>query len=319
MPTLLVPDSLAWTLPDLPLDVVRFGPGAPVPPDADALVVWGLGANRLAPLLGELPRLRWVQTFSAGVNHVLVPELAPDVVLSNGRGIHDAPVVEHAVAMLLAGVRGLHRLRDAQRERAWSANPHWSLKPGDARPDALETLEGARVLVLGMGSIGLGIARALVEFGARVEGVARTAGGRGGFRTHALEDLDELLPAADALVMVLPETPATVGLLSRDRLALLPARAWVVNVGRGSAVDERALADALEAGELGGAALDVFATEPLPPDSRLWTLENAIVSPHQAGGGPHFERRALELLARNAGRFVRGEPLENVVDRERGY
>ena len=226
MPTLLVPDSFGWALPDLELDVRRFPARGPVPDDArdaDALLAWGVPRAALAAAMRDLPRLRWVQTLSAGVEHILEAGPPERVTLCNGRGLHDQPVAEHTVALLLAAVRGVPRLVSAQRERRWAQDVHWAVNRGEhPRPPRLETLEGARVLVLGMGSIGLAIARRLEPFGAVVEGVAQAAGERGGFVVHALADLDGLLPRADALVMVLPDTPATRGLLSRERIARLP-------------------------------------------------------------------------------------------------
>ena len=181
------------------------------------------------------------------------------------------------------------------------------------------TLEGARVLIVGMGAIGIEIARRLQPFGALVEGVAMSAGTRGGFTTHALSDLDALLPVFDAVILVLPNTPQTVGLLSKERLALMKNTAWIVNVGRGNAIDEQALCAALEAHSIGGAALDVTEREPLPSDSKLWHAPNCIITPHIAGGGPNWARKASALLQRNAEAFSEGRTLENVVDARKGY
>jgi phosphoglycerate dehydrogenase-like enzyme len=119
--------------------------------------------------------------------------------------------------------------------------------------------------------------------------------------------------------MVLPDTIDTHGILSGERIALMHPKSWVVNVGRGSAIDEAALVDALEQGRLGGAAIDVTSREPLPMDSKLWTLENVVLTPHIGGGGPRFYVKANGLIQRNAEHFLRGEALENVVDREKGY
>ncbi|HWG85132.1 MAG TPA: NAD(P)-dependent oxidoreductase [Deinococcales bacterium] len=288
MPKLLVPDNLEWDLTGLPVEVARV-PRGRVPSeheDAEGLIAWGISRAALAESVPHLPRLRWVQTLSAGVDHLTGLDLPGSVTICNGKGLHDAPVAEHTVALLLAGVRGLHRLRDAQREGRWGQGDYWARSRAESSGERseLRTLEDARVLVLGMGAIGVAIARALQPLGARVEGVAQAAGEREGFTVHALGALDSLLPATDVLVMVLPDTPATRGILSRERIARLPRHAWVVNVGRGNAIDEEALADAIEARSLGGAALDVFTREPLEPESRLWQLPDVIVSPHVAGG-----------------------------------
>jgi phosphoglycerate dehydrogenase-like enzyme len=313
---ILIPDTIQFPLADQPLEVIRF-PARDLPSaalDAEALVWWGVPRKTLEPLL-SMPSLRWVQTLTAGVDHVLNLNPRAEIVVTNGKGLHDAPTAELAVALLLAGVRRLHHFRDAQHRAHWDRGAYNEALEGRA----LMTLEDARVLVLGMGAIGLEIARRLQAFGCIVEGVANTSGTRGGFQTHALTDLDALLPNVDAVILALPDTPQTNGLFSRRRLGLLSERAWLVNIGRGTAVDEEALCDALEARAIGGAALDVVAREPLAEDSRLWRAPNCILTPHIAGGGPNWARKARVLLERNARAFAENRPLENVVDRSRGY
>jgi phosphoglycerate dehydrogenase-like enzyme len=313
---ILIPDAVPFPLPDLPLEVIHFEARGAVPAslDAEAVLVWGLPARTLEPLL-QLPSLRWVQALTAGIDHVLKLQPRPQITVCNGKGLHDAPTAELAVALLLAAVRRLHVFRDLQHTATWGKDAYQQALEGGSEM----TLEGSRVLVVGMGAIGVEIARRLQPFGALVEGVAMAAGVRGGFTTHALSDLDALLPLFDAVVLVLPNTPQTVGLLSKERLALLKRKAWVVNVGRGNAIDEAALLEALEARAIGGAALDVTEREPLPQDSGLWHAPNCIITPHVAGGGPNWARKAAALLERNAKRFAHGEPLENVVDSAKGY
>jgi phosphoglycerate dehydrogenase-like enzyme len=313
---ILIPDSITFDIDGLPLEVIRF-PARAVPEtnlDAEALLVWGMPRTTLEPLLNA-PSLRWVQTLTAGVDHVLNLQPRAEIAVANGKGIHDAPTAELAVALLLAAVRRLHHFRDAQGRAHWDRAAYNEALAGQS----LMTLEGARVLILGMGAIGVEIARRLQPFGCVVEGVANSAGIRDGFTTHALSDLDQLLPHFDAFVLALPDTPETQGILSRDRLNRLNPRAWVVNIGRGSAIDEDALCDVLEAGRIGGAALDVVTREPLSESSRLWRIPNCILTPHVAGGGPNWARKAEALLRRNAQRFVSGESLENIVSRTRGY
>lgn len=320
MPSILVPDAVNWSLPALPFEIHRFAAQGPLPEQglhAEALVVWNVPRKTLFPLVEAMPNLRWIQALSAGIDHVLASPLQPETVVCNGRGLHDAPTAEMAVALLLSAARGLHTFRDLQLKATWDRSAYNAQLEQGAK--YLGTLEGAFVLILGMGAIGLEIARRLQPFGARVEGVATSAGVRDGFVTHAFGSLDELLPSVDALVMVLPDTPETQGILSRERIAKLNPKAWVVNVGRGSSVDEPALIEALEAHRIGGAALDVTSKEPLPSESKLWRLENVILAPHVGGGGPRFYAKAGALLQRNANRFLSGEPLENVVDRARGY
>ncbi len=317
MPRILIPDSVTWELPELPLEVVRFNRHESLEGlDAEGLVVWGITSKGLAPLL-EMPSLKWVQTFTAGINHVLDLNPRESILVSNGKGLHDAPTAELAVTLLLSAVRRMHLHRDHQSAKSW--DKAFYNQAVNAPSTQLMTLEGANVLILGMGAIGLEIAHRLQPFGASVEGVANTSGDREGFVTHAIEDLDLVLPSADAVIMVLPDTPATQHIMNAERLALLSPRAWVVNVGRGSAIDENALIAALEKHEIGGAALDVTDLEPLPSDSKLWSLENCILTPHIAGGGPNLIGKANALLERNAEKFVAGETLENLVSREKGY
>lgn len=320
MPSILIPDSYTKPLPPLPLDVVRFSAQGPVDdlPDTDALVVWrGMGRKVIDALLSRSKKLRWVQALTAGVDTVLsAPHWRHDIILTNGRGLHDAPTAELAVTLLLSGIRNMHQWRDDQHKKKWDAEAYIRQLNGVGAPT---TLEGARVLILGMGSIGLDIARRIAPFGAVIEGVAQRAAVREGFKVHALSSMLEQVEMADAIVAVLPETPETQNIINAAFLARMKPTAWLVNVGRGSAVDEAALYHVLAAKKIAGFASDVFAREPLPTESPLWALENAILTPHIAGGGPRFYDKAGVLLQRNAKAFLQGAPLENVIDTKKGY
>lgn len=309
---LLYPTSIELDLrPVLGAELHPYDPGRPVPAehlDAQALVVWGNPPERMQDAATRLLSLRWVQALASGPDAVLGAGFASDVVITSGRGTQALPVSEHALAMLLAGARRLHELRDAQRESRWAGH-HGGLQPL-RDPHSFRTLIGAHVMIWGLGHIGRRLAGYLRAMEAQVTGVATTAGERGGVRVVGLDDVDSVLPQVDAVVMVLPATPATRHVLDRRRLALLQPHAWLVNVGRGATVDEAALAEALAAGRLGGAALDVFEVEPLPSNSPLWNLPNVILSPHAAGGRP---MGAGTLIERNLRAFLAGEPLENVV------
>lgn len=282
--------------------------------DADVLVVWLNPPARLREAAADLRNIKLIQGLMAGVNTIVDAGFSEDVPISNGRGLHDLPVAEHTVALLLAATRRLHLMRDAQLKRRWpqelgGAQP-------DRDPEVLTTLQESNVTVWGFGSIAKTLAPMLVALGANVTGVATTAGERAGFRVVAESDLDSLLPKTDALIMILPASEETAGALDSRRLALLPQHAWVVNVGRGSSIDEGALHRALTNHEIGGAALDVFATEPLPADSPLWGLANVLISPHAAGGRP---LGADAYVRENVRRLAAGESLLNVVDRSKGY
>lgn len=296
---------------------VPYDPREPVPADhldADMLVVWGNSRRSLAAAARDMNGLRLVQGLMAGVNSLIDADFPESIPISNGRGLHDLTVAEHTLALILSAARHLHLLRDAQHERRWlrDGDPDYP----DSDPQAFATLRDARVTVWGFGSIATALAPLLRTLGAHVTGVATSAGERSGFPVVTEAELPRLLPETDALVLILPASKATDNVLAKERLALLPEHAWVVNVGRGNSINEADLAAALTEGTIAGAALDVFAEEPLPAGSPLWSLPNVIVSPHAAGNIPIG---AEELVRDNARRLLEGRPLRNVVERERGY
>jgi phosphoglycerate dehydrogenase-like enzyme len=311
---ILLPDSvpLSLQLPD-GVEVVGYDASAPVPDehlDAEAMVVWGNSADDLAAVAGRMPRLRWVQTLAAGPDAVLQAGFPDEVVVTSGAGLHDRTVTEHALALVLALVRRLPDAGRAQAEHRW-AGELGGLQP--LHPEGpVTTLLDARVLVWGFGAIAQTLSPVLRDLGAQVRGVARSSGERAGFPVVAEDDLAAELPRTDVLVMILPSTDATERALDADRLAALPSHAYVVNVGRGSTVDEPALAAALAGGRLAGAALDVTATEPLPPGSPLWDAPGLLLTPHAAGGRPVG---ADELVGANLAAFLAGRELRNVVER----
>jgi phosphoglycerate dehydrogenase-like enzyme len=259
---------------------------------------------------GRLKKLEWVQTLAAGPDSVLAAGFAPHVVVTDGRSLHDLTVTEHTLALVLAAARRVNLLVRAQLEHRW-AGELGGLQP-IAPADSFRTLRGAAVAIWGFGGIAASLAPHLKALGATVTGVARSGGERHGFPVVATAELPELLPHTDVLIMILPSTPETRHALDAASLALLPPHAWVVNVGRGSTVDESALLDALRAQRIGGAALDVFEIEPLPSDSGLWDEPNVIITPHAAGGRPIG---GTGMVAENLAALLSGEPLRNVVER----
>jgi phosphoglycerate dehydrogenase-like enzyme len=311
---LLLPDSVPLD-PDLPEAVaaVRYAAAAPVPEehlDAEALVVWGNAPGDLRAVAGRMPRLRWIQTLAAGPDAVLAAGFPDDVLITSGQGLHDRPVTEHALALVLALLRRLPAAVAAQAGHRW-ADELGGLQP--LHPDgAVTTLLDARVLIWGFGSIGQTLAPLLQALGAHVQGAARSAGERAGFPVVAEDRLAAELPRTDVLVMVLPATPATERALDAERLAALPRHALVVNVGRGSTVDEAALVTALTEGRIAGAALDVTEVEPLPADSPLWEAPGLLLTPHAAGGRPVG---GDELVGANLAALLAGRALRNVVER----
>ncbi len=288
------------------VEVALYDPHADLPAgllDADAAVVWGFGGPMLAQVAHDMPNLKWVQSMAAGPDALLAAGVPDRVRITVGRGFHDKTVTELAVALTLAATTRLPYYLGKQAERAWDGPGFRPLH----EPGRLSTIIGAQVLIWGFGSIGRNIAPVLAALGATVRGVASTGGDRGGYACFTEADLPRLLPETDILLMVLPNSPSTAGALDAERLALLRPESWVVNVGRGSTIDEDALVDALRAGRLGGAALDVFVTEPLPSDSPLWDAPNTILTPHVAGGRPLGVGEAVRANVRH---FLRGEPLE---------
>ncbi|HEX8346098.1 MAG TPA: NAD(P)-dependent oxidoreductase [Actinoplanes sp.] len=306
---LLLPDSVALH-PDLPADVetVVYPIGQPIDDqhaDAEALVVWGNPVAQLRDAAQRLTRLRWVQTLAAGPDAVLAAGFAPHVLITAGGGLHDLTVAEHALALVLAAARRVHLLTRAQIGHRW-AGELGGMQPVD-EPGAFRTLRGARVVIWGFGGIAGTLAPHLTALGATVTGVARTAGERHGYPVVTPGDLPGLLPATDVVIMILPATPDTERVLDAALIARLPAHAWLVNVGRGSTVDEGAVLAAVRSGRLGGAALDVFETEPLPPESGIWDEPNVIITPHAAGGRPIG---ADALIAANLAALRAGTPLQ---------
>ena len=311
---ILVPDTIPLDLRVAADDVVvPYAVRAAFPDgseDADVLVAWGNGRRNLADAAERLVRLRLVQGLMAGPDTLVAAGFAPAVALASGRGLHDGPVAEHALALVLAAARRLDLARDAQRAHRWATE--LGGVQSDRTDAVFRTLDGAHVVIWGFGSIAHRLAPLLSALGARVTGVASTAGERAGFPVVTDSELPDLLPTADVLVSLLPALPTTRGALTADLLARLPRHAWFVNVGRGATVDEPALLAALRDGTLAGAALDVFTTEPLPEDSPWWRAPNLILTPHAAGGRP---QHAEELIEANLEALRTGAPLRNPVSR----
>jgi len=313
---LLYPTSLVLDVARLEgfsVDLQPYDVKAPEIPaehhDADILVTWTNSPDNLKYARANLPNLRWIQSLAAGPNDVLSAGFDTSrVVVTTGSGLHDRTVAEHALGLLLNAARRFYEMRDFQLQGKWPG--HLGGPQPDRPKDRFTTLRDARVLIWGFGNIAKCLAPSLTLLGAEVRGVARSPGVRDGIQVYAEDSLPKLLPHTGALVMILPGSESTKNVLNAEHLRLLPKHAWVVNVGRGTSIDEDALVDALEAGEIGGAALDVFQTEPLPEDSRLWKAPNVIVSPHAAGGRP---QGAEDLIQYNLRRFLANQPLKNII------
>jgi phosphoglycerate dehydrogenase-like enzyme len=311
----LVPDTYKGALPVIEgVEIVVVPAREPVPEehvDAEVLVAWGQPAAVLRDAAERLTDLRLVQGFQAGPDVVLAAGFDPRVPICSGVGLHDGPVAEHALGLTLALLRHLPLALHRQAERQWDGRLGGTLRPR-AYDGRVTSLDGANVVIWGFGSIASTLAPLLTALGARVTGVARSAGERSGDLVVDESGLDELLPDTDVLVMILPHSNATSAALNAARLAKLKQGALLVNVGRGTTVDEEALVAALESGRLAGAALDVTAVEPLPADSPIWGAPNVILTPHTAGGRP---RGADRLLASQIAALRTDRPLRNLIAR----
>ncbi len=276
-------------------------------PEAELLVL--TLADGARPLPAPAPKLRAVFVTWAGVDGLMPLDwLPPGVVLLNNRGTHSDKAGEYGIMALLMLANRIPYFTTLQRQERWD-------RQGST------TLSGRAVTVVGLGSLGGAAAEWAQRFGMRVTGV------RGGTAPHpacervvGADALDSVLPDSEFLLLACPLTERTRGLLSRDRIALLPRGAGVINVGRGPLVDQDALCDALEEGHLGGAVLDVFTPEPVPAGHRLWSTPNLLMTPHVSSDDEHrYLDRSLDVLMRNVPALTRGETPPNLVDPGRGY
>lgn len=292
--------------------------------------VWGgvevLYTSSLMPSPERAPALRWVQGHFAGVDRLLDHPLLKSATLTTASGIHAPNMAEYILMMMLACAHHLPRMIGCQQRAEWPA----------ARSDLFtpRELRGATLGIVGYGSVGRETARLAKAFGMRVLATKRDVEhAKEGWqlpevgdpetrhvdRLYRPEALLTMLGECDYVALTVPLSPATRGLIGAEALKRMKPDAILINVARGGVVDEPELIAALRAGTIGGAALDVFAEEPLPVASPLWSLPNVILSPHISGLSPLYDERAMALFAENLRRYVAGEPLLNVVDVARGY
>ena len=284
---------------------------ADVPPDyEDCEILYGFGMG----IVKKNKNLKWLAVPSAGVDFLMGPEVFAngDCLITNSSGAYGVTIAEHIIAVSLIMMRNLDLICRESSEGIWSA------------PRSQRSIKDSRILVLGTGDIGCCFARRARAFEPEcITGVSRSGKceEKAFDSVKKIDSLDDLLPETDLLVMSLPDTPETRNVLSRERIALLPEGAYVVNVGRGSAIDENALADSLDEGRLAGAALDVFRNEPLPEDSRLWKTRNLLITPHVAGNLTldHTLNMNVDMFCGNLKNYGNGLPLKNLIDRNKGY
>lgn len=296
------------------------GPPEPSAEVMDAIVEAEayLGFGIPKALFDRARRLKWVHSAAAGVASALYPEMRDSpVLLSNSAGVHAIPIAEYVVAGILHFFRGLDVAAAQQQASTWDK----AFYVGDDSP--VREVSGAHILVVGAGGIGTAIATRLTALGASCVGIRRRPeqGIPDGFsRVAGPWELDRELGQADVVVLAAPATNESIGMLTAERLKLLKPESILVNVARGSLVDQEALAIALRNKRIRGAVLDVFQKEPLAGDSPLWQLRNALLTPHISPVSPgRFWTRALEIFCDNWRRYDRGEPLRNLVDKQAGY
>jgi phosphoglycerate dehydrogenase-like enzyme len=262
-------------------------------------------------------RLRWIHAPSAAVHQLMFPELVnSDVVLTNARDVHGPVVAEHVIALIFALAKKIPQAARLQQKHLWGQDAIWNDGP---RP---REVAGATVGLIGLGSIGRNVARMASALGMRVIAVREHPEKEkpdGVAAVYALAQINDLLSQSDYVVVAAPLTDATRGLMNTDRLAAMREDSYLINVGRGPQVDEAALVDALRNHRIAGAALDVFEHEPLPPESPLWELENILITPHTAGLTENLWQRHYALFSENLRRYLDGQPLLFVVDKQKGY
>jgi phosphoglycerate dehydrogenase-like enzyme len=300
------PEKLTRSVPDL-LVLRPETPAETIEALSEAEAAYGTLPE---DLLAHAGKLRWLQAPQAGpppgFYHPALVEHPAQV--TNMRDTYTDHVATHTLALILALARGVPQYVRAQARKEWA--PDWD-------PDSVMSLPETRALVVGVGAIGAEVGRLLAAFGTHVVGidVRRTDPAAGFAEILPFTALDSQLRQADLVILAIPHTPQTEGLINTERLRLLRKEAYLVNIGRGPIVRLNDLSEALRAGELAGAALDVFETEPLPAEHPLWQQENVLITPHVAGAGPHSEERRFAVLRENAQRFVTGQPLINLVDK----
>ena len=277
-----------------------------VMPTAEVLAVYDFATTLVRECWPLAERVGWIHAASAGVDAVLFPEtVAADVVVTNARGVFDDAIAEYVLGLVLLFAKDLHTTVHLQQRRTW-------------RHRESEMVAGSRMLVVGAGSIGRAIARLARRAGIDVEGIARRErqGDADFGHVRPSSELRDRLADADVVVIAAPLTDETRRMFGREELAAMRPGARLVNVGRGAIVDHEALVEALRSGRLGGAALDVFDTEPLPPDDPLWELPNVVVSPHMSGDFVGWEETLGTQFVENLRRWQRGQQLLNVVDKQ---
>jgi phosphoglycerate dehydrogenase-like enzyme len=281
--------------------------------DAEIAIAWSLRPEQFA----VARKLCWIHSPAAAVHQLIFPELVEsDVILTNAREVHGPVVAEHVMGLMFALAKCIPAAVKLQQRHVWGQQLLWESSP---RP---RELAGAVLGLVGLGSIGVAVARHAHELGMAVIATREHPEKKAPEyveKVFATADLDKLLAESDWVLLAAPVTAETRGLMDENRLSRMKPDAYLINVGRGSLVDEKALTSALREKRIAGAALDVFEKEPLPSDSPLWDLENVLITPHSAGLTDKLWERHYKQVTENLRRYLSGQPLLSVVDKRAGY
>ena len=275
---------------------------------ADADIIAG---NQVSiPTITNAKKLKWIQAFSAGVEKILTPEVVrSDVLVTNVSGIHTTPIAEHVLGFMLIFTRRFYETFKNQQQKIWKKNPN------------VTEIKGKTVLVVGLGNIGTEVAKLANFLGAKVIAVKQNTKDKPDFisKVYSPSQLEKVLPKADFVVLCLPLTPQTKHLFNLKKFKAMKKSGIIINIGRGPLIKEKDLIKALEQKIIAGAGLDVTEEEPLPKESKLWNMENVVITPHHSGWSEKYMDRAIDLFCLNLKAYLKNKPLPTLVDKLRGY
>lgn len=301
-------EEIKATRPGAEIHVAKASDCAPYLPDTEILLAFG--QTNLAPILPNAPKLRWVQALTAGVEGFVALNAfrESDILLTNVRGIHGIPIAEHVLGMILCRTRGLLTAYENQRSKQWKG-----LR-------GLDELYEKTAAIIGLGSVGGFIANRLKAMGMTILGVKPSRTKESDVdKLYTPDELFDVLPQADFVIVTLPLTPETKNLFSEKTFAAMKPSAFFINVSRGPVVNEDDLVEALRNNVIRGAGLDVFCKEPLPADSPLWDAPNLLITPHHAATSPRYMERAIDIFIENLKAYPDTSKMKNIIDKEKGY
>ena len=268
------------------------------------------GAPGSIPSIKKAKKLKWIQSFSAGVEKVLTQEVKEsDVIVTNVSGIHAIPIAEHVLGFMLIFTRRFYETFKQQEKKIWK------------KDKKITELREKTVLVVGLGHIGTEVARLSNYLGAYVIAIKQNVKNKPDFisKVYSADQMDKILPKADFVILCLPHTEKTHHIFDKKKFKLMKKSAVIINIGRGGLINEMDLLEALDKKIIGGAGLDVTEEEPLPKNSKLWEMENVVITPHHSGWSEKYMDRAIDIFCLNLKAYLKGKPLPNLVDKKRGY